>query len=304
MRNGVFLDGSSSVKLSAYIENLVEQFNAAELHYGHGTDNAFDEAIYLVYGILGIDFMRNLNEIERELTASEQVLLNRKAQIRITERIPVAYLINQAWFAGMQFNTDERALVPRSPIAELILNSFDTLIDTSPQLVLDLCCGGGCIGVAIANQFQCASVELADINKDALALAQENIALHGLDSRVRVVNSNLFSNIENKFDLIVANPPYVSQSEYDALPAEFKAEPSLGLISEDDGLAIPIQILNEASEYLSSNGVLIMEVGYSANLLQQKFNDIPFLWLEFANGGDGVLCISRKQLLQFCGGLN
>lgn len=292
------------MKLSTYIDQLVGRFNTAGLHYGHGTDNAFDEAVYLVYGVLEIDFQCSVDEADRDLTQLELDLLDQNAQERISRRIPVAYLLRQAWFAGMKFQSDERALVPRSPIAELILSNFETLVDSSPERVLDLCCGGGCIGIAIANQFPGAAVDLVDISQDALRLAEENISLHGFKSNVRVVASDLFASVAGRFDLIVANPPYVSQSEYDSLPAEFSAEPSLGLISEDDGLAIPIQILNEAAAYLTSNGVLIMEVGYSASLLDQRFSEIPFLWIEFANGGDGVLCLTRNQLLQFCGGLN
>ena len=292
------------MNLIQYIEQLTEKFEAAELFYGHGTDNAFDEAIYLVYGILGIDYARGPEAVNRNLSPTEMELLDVKVKLRVEQRIPVAYLLKEAWFAGYKFYSDERALVPRSPIAELIVNKFQPLLDGEPHRILDLCCGGGCIGIACAKQFSSAKVELVDIDESALSLARENIDLHDCHTNVSALQSNLFANLANSYDLIDCNPPYVSQQEFEVLPPEYKAEPSLGLVSAHEGLEIPVEILKSASQYLSSNGLLVMEVGYSADHLIERYGNVPFLWLEFSAGGQGVFALSREQLERYSGEFN
>lgn len=284
------------MELRDYIEQLGRRFDAARLSFSHGTAVAYDEAAHLVYGCLGIDYGLDVNEANRTLLDTELDLLEERAQQRIESAVPVAYLLGKAWFAGYEFLCDKRALVPRSPIAELIGNHFTGLLQQDPVTVLDLCCGGGCIGIATALEYPATAVDLVDVSEDALALARENVVLHDLESRVSVFASDLFAEIENRYDLILCNPPYVSVEEFEALPAEFKHEPELGLVSEDSGLEIPLRILDEAEKYLNEDGLLIMEVGFSAESLQQRLPQIPFLWLEFNEGGEGVFALRAEQL--------
>ena len=286
------------MKIEESIQLIATRLDSAGLCYGHGTDNPLDEAFYLIYGLLGIDFA-DQPAAQRELSAREEAMLEAALLRRIDERVPTAYLVGRAWFAGHEFHCDERALVPRSPIAELINGDFSPLLQQPVSRVLDLCTGGGSIGIATALRWPDAQVDLVDISTDALDLARENIALHGLEERVRAVQSDLFANAPGSYDLIVANPPYVSIEEYDELPAEFAREPSLGLISADDGLAIPLQILRESVDHLSADGLLVMEVGYSHSQLSERLNQVPLLWLEFEQGGEGVLALTARQLQQY-----
>src|SRR5690606_26650599 len=200
---------------------------------------------------------------QRELTTPESEEIMALADRRISERLPMAYLLKQAWFAGLPFFVDERVLVPRSPIAELVLQQYQPLLPLAPERVLDLCTGSGCIGIATALVFPQAQVDLADISADALTVARTNINQHGLQARVRTCQSDLFGGLEGKYDLIVSNPPYVSAEEVAELPPEYQREPELGLLSYDEGLAIPLEILRQAPHFLTEDGVLVLEVGYS-----------------------------------------
>jgi ribosomal protein L3 glutamine methyltransferase len=226
------------------------------------------------------------------------------ASRRIRERIPVAYLVGEAWFAGLPFFVDERVLIPRSPIAELIHSGFEPLLPAEPSRVLDLCCGSGCIGIATAVSFPQAQVDLADISADALDVARRNISRHALQGRVQALQSDLFlqltehCQVAGKYDLIVSNPPYVSADEVAELPAEYRQEPALGLLSDDSGLAIPLQILRDAADYLNPGGVLILELGYSWPLLSERYPQLSVTWLEFDSGGEGVLAIDREALIR------
>lgn len=282
-----------------YIQQLAQLFEQAALCYGHGTDNAYDESVYLVYASLGLDFTDVDATAERKLSDDDFALLEHMVRRRIDQREPVAYITGQAWFAGHRFHADRRALIPRSPIAELIANRFEPLLPRTPGRILDLCTGGGCIGIAAALEFTEAEVVLADISAEALELATKNIELHEVQGRVTSVRSDLFSDIDGRFDLILCNPPYVSQAEIDELPTEYALEPVLGLFSEEEGLQIPLQILRQASSFLVDDGLLIMEVGYSQDLLAQRLPEVPLLWLEFENGGDGVFALTTSQLRQF-----
>ena len=292
------------MNVAQYIETVVDRFDNAELHYGHGTENSFDEAVYLVYGVLGIDYEISIDVANRTLTSDERSKLDENVEKRISQRIPVAYLLNEAWFAGFKFFSDSRALVPRSPIAELIQSNFQSLLMNKPNTVLDLCCGGGCIGISAAKHYESVQVDLADFDPAALDLALSNINLHDVESRVKIIQSDLFSAIYSNYDLILCNPPYVSAQEYKNLPDEFKQEPAIGLVCEDDGLALPVRILREAANYFAHEGMLIMEVGHSAKLMAKRFEYVPFLWLEFNRGGSGVLALSQQQLQQYSGEFN
>ena len=230
------------MKLQETIQQFAARLDSVDLCYGHGTDNPLDEAFYLIYGLLGIDFADEQASL-RELNVGEEAMLEAALKRRIEERVPTAYLVGRAWFAGHEFYCDERALVPRSPLAELINGEFEPLLHEPAGKVLDICTGGGSIGIATALLWPDCEVDLADISPDALDLAKKNIALHGLGSRVRTIQSDLFDDIDSHYELILANPPYVPVQEYEQLPAEFANEPSLGLISGDNGLQIPLKIL-------------------------------------------------------------
>lgn len=283
-----------------YIDELSERFESAEIFFGHGTANARDEACYLVFATLGLSWDNYASEMRKEIAEEMLDLLEQKARKRIEQRVPTAYLTGVAWFAGFAFRSDERALVPRSPIAELLENRLDTLLESEPGQILDLCCGGGCIGIAAALMFPNANVDLADISTDALELAGENVALHGLGDRVGLVNSNLFQGLsDSRYDLVLCNPPYVGDDEYKSLPSEFYHEPEMGLVSKQNGLDIPLRILHQASDYLNEQGILVMEVGYSCQALAEHCPGVPFLWLEFEHGGEGVFMLTRSQLLEY-----
>ena len=286
------------MRLRDLIKQFSERFAAAGIHCGHGVDNVYDEAVYLVFGALGLNFSTPVEQQDRPLLPEELERVRELARARMEQRIPTAYLLGKAWFAGHEFFCDSRALIPRSPIAELIGNGFEPFLDIDPGRVLDLCCGGGCIGIACALHFPGCKVELADISEDALDLARENIRLHGLEQCVTALHSNLFDGLEGQYDLILANPPYVSGEEIEQLPAEYRHEPSLGLFGAEDGIAIAGRLLEQSADRLSAEGWLILETGYSAGELESRFPGVPFLWLDFEHGGAGVCALQARQLRQ------
>ncbi|MDP2139231.1 MAG: 50S ribosomal protein L3 N(5)-glutamine methyltransferase [Gammaproteobacteria bacterium] len=288
---------TTTLLLRDCIEDASERFERVDLFYGHGTDNSWDEAVYLVFSALGLSFLEDDSVMSRVVTVEEAVRISSLVDRRINEHIPVAYLVGEAWFGGLPFRVDSRVLIPRSPIAELIADRFVGLLSDEPLKILDLCTGSGCIGIACAVAFPAAQIDLADISVDALALARENVRRHEAQGRVSVIQSDLFDQLQTSYDLIVTNPPYVSREEVDELPLEYRHEPELGLVSDDGGLDIPVKILRKAATFLNEGGVLILEVGYSWNALANRFPDVPFLWLEFANGGEGVCMLTRQQLL-------
>lgn len=281
-----------------------QQFARSTLYFGHGTDNARDEAFYLLTATLDLPVDRPIEESDRPLTSAEQRHLADLVLRRIEQRIPVAYLTGKAWFCGLPFYVDQRVLIPRSPIAELIEQGFRPWLSTQPHTILDLCAGGGCIGVACAYEFPEASVVLSDISYDALAVAHENISLHNLESRVSAIQSDLFANLgERRFDLIICNPPYVDADDFASMPEEFRHEPELALASGQDGLDFTRRLLMQAESHLSEQGLLIVEVGNSAVALESAYRQVPFTWLEFERGGAGVFLLTRDQLVEHAGAL-
>ncbi|MEH2921052.1 50S ribosomal protein L3 N(5)-glutamine methyltransferase [Samsonia erythrinae] len=276
----------------------VSRFNAANVYYGHGTDNPWDEAIQLVLPSLYLPLDIPEDIYASRLTTSERQRIIERVIRRVNERIPVAYLTNKAWFCGLEFYVDERVLVPRSPIGELINKAFGEHLPAAPKHILDLCTGSGCIAIACAYAFPEAEVDAVDISGDALAVTEQNIQQHGLDYRVTPIRSDLFRDLpEIRYDLIVTNPPYVDEEDMSDLPQEFRFEPELGLTAGNDGLDLVRRILACAPDYLSDDGVLICEVGNSMVHLIEQYPDIPFTWLTFENGGDGVFRLTRSQLL-------
>ena len=286
--------------LRTYILNTAAKFNEADLFYGHGTDSALDDAVYLVYSTLGIGFDVDFERSDRILLMDELETLEVRVQQRLRDRKPVAYIVGEAWFCGHAFEVDKRVLIPRSPIAELIQNRFQPMLECPPETVLDLCCGSGCLGIACALEFAEARVEVSDVSEDCLEVAKGNIRRHDLLGRVQCIRSDLFASLTGKkYDLIVSNPPYVSLSDVETLPAEYQHEPKLALLSEDGGLAIPLEILRRAGSYLNKGGLLVLEVGLGAEALCQRVPEVPFLWIEFAQGGDGVLAIRAEELHRY-----
>ena len=287
-----------TIRTEDYLQGLAQAFDDAGLYYGHGTDNAWDEACWLLETVMQRHGVRQLSpDMRLDPGSIELREIDTLSQTRIATRKPLAYLLSEAWFCGRSYYVDERVLVPRSPLAELIDNRFEALIPHEPARILDLCTGSGCIGIACALEFPQAEVVLADLSADALAVAAINIERHDVKDRVGVVESDLFEKVEGTFDLILCNPPYVGESEYGELPDEYRHEPAFGLLSEEEGLAIPRRILAAAARYLNEGGHLILETGATWPLLDAAFQQLPFLWLEFEQGGEGVCMLSRKDLL-------
>ncbi|HET8764780.1 MAG TPA: 50S ribosomal protein L3 N(5)-glutamine methyltransferase [Rhodanobacter sp.] len=283
-----------------FIRYAASRFSAAGLTFGHSHDNAIDEASHLVLSTLHLPPDLPPAYGSARLTADEQAQVLALVERRIQTREPVAYLVGEAWFAGMPFKSDPRALVPRSPIAELIEDGFSPWLDgREVERALDLCTGSGCIGIAMAAYNPRWQVDIADISDDALALARENIARHQLGAQVRVVRSDLFAGLgDARYELIVSNPPYVTDAEYAALPGEYAHEPKLGLTAGSDGLDIALRILRAAPAHLADDGLLIVEVGDSERALAALLPDVPFVWIEFKVGPMGVFAIERADLVQ------
>ena len=279
----------------------VSRFNDADIYYGHGTDNAWDEVIALVFHALHLPEEIGQQVINSNLTSSEKHKIVELIIRRVRERLPVPYLTNKAFFAGLEFFVDERVLVPRSPIAEMIANRFSPWLYNKPvNRILDLCTGSACIAIACAYEFEEAEVDALDISSDALDVAQINIENLGVMSRVFPIESDIFSAIPKgpHYDLIVSNPPYVDAEDIDDMPDEYQHEPAIGLASGRDGLDITKRILANAADYLTEDGLLVVEVGNSMVQLTEQFPDVPFTWVSFENGGDGVFVLTRDQLVE------
>ncbi len=285
------------VTIQDVVRWAVTEFNRAGLFFGHGTDNAWDEAVQLIFPSLNIELQSNVMILQSRLTKRERQMLIDLVVTRIEQRIPVPYLTNSAWFAGLEFYVDQRTLVPRSPIAELIEAKFAPWVEESPKRILDLCTGSGCIAIACAYAFPDAEVDAVDLSDEALEVADINIQNHGVSQQVFPIQSDLFSGVENeKYDLIVSNPPYVDAEDMANLPEEYKHEPELGLACGNDGLDLVRDMLRQASSMLNEGGVMFVEVGNSQVHLQAAYPEIPFQWIEFSIGGHGVFVLTKAQL--------
>jgi ribosomal protein L3 glutamine methyltransferase len=290
--------GQPVMTVEQLIRQIAEQFTAARLSYGHGTDNPMDEAAWLVFAYLGLSHDDPPSAYSRSVAARDIAGIETLAERRIREHVPVAYLVNEAWFAGMPFYVDERVLIPRSPIAELVHAGFAPWVDpASVRSIADLGTGSGCIAIALAKAFPEATVDAADISADALDVAAINVEKHGVGDRVRLVQSDFFESLEGcRYDLIVSNPPYVDREDMESLPDEYLHEPRLGLAAGDDGLDSVKRILHDASRFLSDDGILVCEVGNSQQALEAAYPDVAFVWLTFEHGGQGVFLLTAGEL--------
>lgn len=294
------------MNVSEWIDRVTKALRRADLHYGHGTDCAEDEAAWLVLAAAGmppeiepgIASGDGAGMGEREVDPAAAARIESMLEARINRRVPLAYLTGQAWFAGLPFEVDENVLVPRSPIAELIEEGFAPWRRPEDiRNVLDLCTGSGCIAVATAVHLPWTRVDAADISAEALAVAGRNVARHDVGGRVRLVPSDLFGALGGcRYDVVVTNPPYVPAGTVTDLPGEFRAEPEIGLASGADGLDACLRILLECAFHLEDQGILVCEVGESEQRLEALLPAVPFLWLEFSRGGRGVFLLEREQL--------
>lgn len=281
-----------------YIRFGVSLFTKEKIYFGHGFDCAWDEAVFLVLHALNLPQDIDRSIIDAKITEAEREKVLQLLYLRATKRTPAAYLVKEAWFAGLPFYVDERVLIPRSPIAELIIKQFEPWIDPlKVHNILDIGTGSGCIAIACALAFPDAKVDAVDLSQDALDVAKVNVKKHNVAEQVKLIKSDVFSSLKKqKYDIIVSNPPYVDALDMKALPKEYQHEPKMALAAGKTGLDIVTKILHEAYDHLNANGILVVEVGNSFPALQEKFPNLPFLWLEFEHGASEAFLLTKDQL--------
>lgn len=280
------------------IQQVNDALEGAGVYFGHGSDNAWDEAVELVLQAIKMPYQEA--EVARETSLDQAALDKVEALLtrRIKERKPLAYLTHEAYFFGLPFYVDERVLVPRSPIAELIERQFSPWVRPDKvNSILDMCTGSGCIAIACAFAFEYARVDASDIDPGALEVAKINVDKHAVQTQVNLIESDVFEAVPvHQYDIIVSNPPYVSKEEMSTIPKEYHQEPVHALEADDEGLAIVARILKQAPKYLSEHGILVVEVGNSREALEARYPQLPFVWLEFERGGEGVFLLEKRDL--------
>jgi len=282
-----------------WLRYAVSRFEDSDVFFGHGTSNAYDEAVWLIFGFLHLPHDTIENFLDAHLTSKEKKDLSFLIEKRINDKIPTAYLLNEAWLRDYKFYVDERVIVPRSLIAESLSENLYPWIDDPEKIysALDLCTGSGCLGIMMAHSFQNAMIDLVDLSEKALQVAEINVSHYGLHDRIELIKSDLFNGLEGKkYDLIISNPPYVNQTSVDSFPMEFLKEPSMALGSGEDGLDHTIRIIHEAKQYLNDDGMLIVEIGHNKEILLKKFPEIQFQWLDVSLGNDFVFMLEKSQL--------
>jgi len=284
-----------------WIRFAVSQFEASDIFYGHGTDNAYDEAVWLMMSALHLPMDTLDNFLDARLIEAERTKLANFIEQRITNHTPTAYLLKEAWLQGLKFYVDERVLIPRSFIAELLNNDLSPWIEF-PEMIesaADICTGSGCLGVLLAGVFPNAAIDVIDISQDAIDVANINIANYGLEAQITAIKSDMFSALKGKkYDVIISNPPYVDAPAMAALPAEYRNEPQLALGSGVAGLDHTHTILREAANYMTDDGILIVEIGHNREALEAAYPNIVFNWLEVSSGNEFVFLLTRNQLPQ------
>ena len=285
-----------------YIRWTVSEMSSEKAYFGHGSDSIWDEAVHLVLSAINMSHEIDTDIADAKLLTAEKEVIISYVYQRAYERKPLPYILKKAWFVDMEFDIDERVIIPRSPIAELIRNSYSPWVNNVDDVtsVLDLCTGSGCIGIASSQVFENADVTLVDISSVAIEVANHNITKHQLNDRVKAVKSDLFASLSNKkFGVIVSNPPYVDSEDLASMPSEYHFEPKLALEAGKDGLDLVKRIILEADKHLTEEGVLIVEVGNSQYALMDMCPDIPFTWLSFTEGGDGVFLLTYRELVKY-----
>ncbi|PCJ42036.1 MAG: 50S ribosomal protein L3 N(5)-glutamine methyltransferase [Moraxellaceae bacterium] len=281
-----------------FLRWIVSRFNQSELFLGHGYDDAWDEAVALVLHGLNLPWDVDPTVRESRLTATEKLFIISLVKQRLIDRIPTPYITGTSWFCGIPFSVDQRVLIPRSPIGELIENQFAPWIEPeNVESILDMCTGSGCIGIAAAMAFPEANIDCTDLSEDALDVAESNIATHGLEGQVNLLFSDLFEALEGRsYDIIISNPPYVDVPDMDALPDEYHHEPRMALEAGIDGLDLVRKMLAELSQHLNPEGIAVIEVGNSWEALEAAYPNVPFTWIEFERGGHGVFMLTKEQV--------
>ncbi len=282
-----------------WLRYAVSRFNAAGLSFGHGADNAYDEAAWLILSSLHLPVDQLAPFMDAHLLPDERELLAKRIRRRVDDRIPTAYLTGEAWLHGLRFEVTPDVIVPRSFLAGMILNHLEPWLDETQPIssCLDLCTGSGCLAILLAHVFPEAEVDAIDLSPAALAVARRNVDSHGVSDRVHLIESNLFGEVADQtWDLIVSNPPYVDAQSMQALPAEYRHEPTLALASGNDGLDATRVILREAKRHLNPNGLLVVEMGHNRAALEASFPEIAFTWPEIEGGTDMVFVLQRDQL--------
>jgi len=286
--------------LRDWLRFAVTRFGEAKLAFGHGTDNAYDEAVYLLLNALSLPLDRLEPFLDARLTQPERAQIEQLLARRIEQRVPAAYLTHEAWLGSFRFFVDERVVIPRSLIAELLPDGLTPYVGQPEKIAtaLDLCTGSGCLAILLAHAFPAADIDAVDISTDALPVAQRNVADYGLGGRINLVRSDMFSNLpENTYDLIISNPPYVTAVAMEDLPPEYRHEPELALAGGEDGLDAVRTIVQTAPRFLNPGGTLVVEVGHNRAAAELAFPRLPFVWLETAAVDDGVFLLSREELI-------
>ncbi|MEY4643780.1 MAG: hypothetical protein RLZZ596_611 [Pseudomonadota bacterium] len=291
--------GQSAPTLIAAIEAGAQQLSQAGVSFGHGTCNAFDEAAWLVLWRLGLPLHQLDEHAGQMLSPQQQAQIDALIQERITTRKPAAYLTHEAWLQGVSFYVDERCIVPRSLIAELIADgSIDPWLSADSRTVLDLCTGNGSLAVLAALAYPEVRVDAADISSDAMEVARINVEKHGLQERIRLLQSDGLASIKESYDLILCNPPYVNSQSMAALPAEYRAEPALALAGGSDGMDFIRTLLSQAANHLKPQAVLVLEIGHERSHFEAAFPSLEVVWLETSAGEDQVLLLTHEALLR------
>ena len=282
-----------------WLRFTVSRFEEAEIFFGHGTDNAYDEAVWLILSALHLPHDTLHNFLDARITESERKHLAHLIEQRISKRTPTAYLLREAWLQGFKFYVDERVIVPRSFIAELLVESLSPWIEF-PELIhsaADICTGSGCLGVLLAHAFPDAQIDVVDISPDAIAVSNINIANYGLQGQITAIQSDMFTALKgNTYDLIISNPPYVDAPSMATLPREYQNEPQIALGSGADGLDHTHTILRDAKKYLNDEGILVVEIGHNREALIDAYPDLPFTWLDTSAGDQFVFLLTKEQL--------